>query len=285
MPFFGRQGILAKTSAAAPNGGYFQNEFFDSTAQKAINLRSVHATNWHSLFTTGTYTIMFWMKGQRSDCDTAYGNTAGILRTVFNSDGDNGIFCEVNDVGINSGLQQNNGTFKTLEFFPTNFDTNYLNNQWHHFIFQMTGSTSKMYVDGVDKTGDAGTGVPNATLVPNGSGVNSKQLAIMSATNQSVYNGFRTSKLKFCDLWIKLGDNGGLNVASNIGSIYNSGWKSLGTNGRGAGNVLPAPDIFWYVDSGGNIQNGGATTASWEVLKGTVNANLITSTTDGPAGV
>lgn len=204
-------------------------------------------------------------------------NNQVFFRTLASASGDNGIFCEVTASGFVMGTQQNNGTFRLIIWQPASFSTNYLDDNWHHVLFELNSTSSLVYVDGIDKTSEAT--LPSGYASPNGT---TQYMSIGSATtsyNSSAYSAFRAGKLQIADFWFKGNDVG--NLASNIGSIYSSGWQDLGTDGT-AGSTLPAPDIFCFITSDA-LDSTMRLGASVSIATGTASSNLIQSSTGGPS--
>lgn len=279
MPLgFAKSSFTYAAAGGAGNSGFYQSEFFDSDSQKAahpmVDIGS--GNNWHGISDFGKFSIMFWMKGTTSSLDSSYNNQV-ILRTLASDGGDNGNFAEVTASGFVLGSQKNNSSFKLIIWQPGSFSSNYLDDEWHHFVFELNGTSSKVYADGVNKSSEATLPGDNNDNNPAGTTRYAFINGSTSSANNASYSGFRTGKLQFADTWMKFGSGNAL--VSNIGSIYSSGWVDLGDDGTISG-TLTDPDIFLSVDSdalASDLRSG----ASTSVLKGTSNANLITSSTGG----
>jgi hypothetical protein len=286
MPFFGRQGILAKTAtaAAALDAGFFQNEFFHTNANKAAHpvIDKGSGQNWNGAG-SGTFSLMFWFKASASDIDSTYEN-ALVFRTLGGTNGnDNGQFAEITSAGIVTGTQQNNSTFRLIIWQPASFSTNYIDGNWHHIAIQLKPGASKIFADGVDKSSEA--------TLPSGSAAAPDQTArylfvaaLPFAHNSATYGGIRASKVKFADFWYKNADDGALDFANDKGYVYSSTgnpWIDLGASGNASGNI-PTPDIFLRIDGGALVQDGA--TGTYTLTKGTGSANQIESSTGGPQG-
>lgn len=294
MPLGFANAILTKTAVTAgaaatgtDNGGFWNSEFKSNDSQKAkhVVIDAGSGNDWHDS-TNGKFQIMWWSKGTTSDFNSD--GKQVVLRTNSDFSGDSGIFVEFASDHVQAGTQvgSGGGSFHFFKWSPSGFATDYLDDNWHHFLFEIDGTSSKLFVDGVDKTSEA---VDNniGGAAQNEIGGTTRYAFIGGSTtarNDGSYNGFRTGTFQFCDVWFSKNTTG--NLASNISSIYNSGWVDLGADGR-LNNTLPAPDIFVYAASDGNslgsaLQSG----ASLTTVEGSGgNANLIISNTNGPAQV
>lgn len=288
MPLgFAKSTLLYSTgsSAAATNGGRWQSDFSDDDSQKAkhpvVDLGS--GNDWHASH-NGKYEIMFWLKGQTSDITS--NGTQVILRTLSRSgsSGDNGMFCEFTSTFVQAGTQTgtSGGSFHFFKWSPTGFATNYLNNQWHHFMFEVDGSSSKLYVDGVNKTSEAVDNNIGGDAQDAFGGTTRYAFITGSTTtpNDNSYSGFRSGTTEFADVWFKNKSSG--NLASNISTIYNSGWQDPTADGT-FGGVLPAPDIFIFAD-GSSLGSSLVDGASLSTVSGSGSASQTISNSGGPSG-
>lgn len=279
MPLGFAKSIFSHKAPAAGGGGagYWQSEFLPSDTEQAAHL-VVDAGSGNNWITIGSdrFSMMFWFKGTTSSLDPSYNNQV-LFRTLAASNGDNGIFCEVTASGFVMGTQQNNGSFKLIIWQPASFSTNYLDDNWHHVLFELNSGSSEVYADGVDKSSEAT--LPSGYAGPNGATQYAFVGSAPTTANSSAYSGFRAGKLQLADFWLKGGDTG--NLASNISSIYSSGWQDLGSDGT-AGSTLPSPDIFTFITSDA-LDSSLRAGASVSIAKGTVSANLIQSSTGGPS--
>jgi len=267
----------APAAGGASNAGYWQSEYFHSDSQQAAHplVDAGSGNDWISIG-GDRFSMMFWIKGTTSSLDTSYNNQV-LFRTLSANNGDNGIFAEVTGSGFVLGTQQNNGTFKLIIWQPTSFSANYLDDNWHHFLFELNSSSSLVYADGVNKSSEAT--LPSGYAQPNGTTQYAFVSASTTSANSNAYSGFRSGKLQIADFWFKGGNVG--NLASNISSIYSSGWQDLGSDGT-AGSTLPSPDIFTFITSDA-LDSSLRSGASQSILKGSVNANLIQSSSGGPS--
>lgn len=287
MPLGFAKSILT-TAAAAPatpsaaRQGFFGSEFkandTEGAAHPVVDLGS--GNDWHASH-DGTYQIMFWMKGTTSDFHS--NGTQVVLRTNSDNSGDNGMFCEFTSTYVQAGTQvgSGGGSFHFFKWSPTGFATNYLDNNWHHFLFEVDGTSSKLYVDGVNKTSEAVDNNIGGSAQGDIGGSTRYAFIAGSTTSRGdgSYNGFRTGTFEFADVWFKNKSTG--NLASNAGSIYNSGWVDLGTDGT-LGSTLPAPDIFLYHRAdGSSLGSALVSGASVSTVKAT-NGVFIESAINGP---
>ena len=283
MPLGFGKSLLARTVAAAgTNGGRWgsdsRHDDSDQAEHPVVDLGS--GNDWHASH-DGTFQIMWWVKGQTSNFHS--NGTQVVLRTNSDNSGDNGIFVEFTSSHVQAGTQVG-GSGNSFHFFkwsPTGFATNYLNNQWHHFLFEVDGSSSKLYVDGVNKTSEA---VDNTigSAAQGDIGGSTRYAFIAGSTtsrNSGTYDGFRTGNFQFADVWFKNKSTGDL--ASNISTIYSSGWVDPGQDGT-FNSTLPAPDIFLFADDtslGSSLVSG----ASVSLVKGTTGGFTV-SNSGGPSG-
>lgn len=291
MPLgFAKSTLLYSTGSTAAatgtdNGGFWNSQFKSNDSQQAkhVVIDAGSGNDWHDS-TNGKFEIMWWSKGTTSDLNSD--SKQVVLRTISDPGGgvDNGIFVEFASDHVQAGTQTGSGgnSFHFFKWSPTNFATNFLDDNWHHFLFEIDGSSSKLYVDGVNKTSEA-TDFSIGGAGQNEIGGTTRFAFIGGSTtarNDGSYNGFRTGSFQFCDVWFLKNTTG--NLASNISSIYNSGWVDLRADGR-LNDTLPAPDIFVYAASDGNslgsaLQSG----ASLTTVSGTGSSNLIISNSGGP---
>ena len=158
MPLGFAKSIFSHKAPAAgglSNAGYWQSEYFHSDTQKAAHpmVDAGAGNNWIAIG-SDRFSMMFWLKGTTSSLDSSYNNQV-LFRTLATNGGDNGIFAELTSSGFVMGTQQNNSSFKLIIWQPASFSTNYLDDNWHHFLFELNSSSSEVYADGVDKTSEA----------------------------------------------------------------------------------------------------------------------------------
>lgn len=292
MPLGFSRSILTTTATATPvvatgtdNGGFWNSQYKsnDSQTAKHVVIDAGSGNDWHDGTMNGTFQVMWWSKGTTSDFNSDAKQV--VLRTNSDNSGDSGIFVEFASDHVQAGTQvgSGGGSFHFFKWSPANFATDYLDDEWHHFLFEVDGSSSKLFVDGVDKTSEAvDNNIGGAAQGDIGGTTRYAFIgASTTARNDGSYNGFRTGTFQFCDVWFKKNTTGDL--ASNISSIYNNGWVDLNSDGR-LNNTLPAPDIFVYAASdGSSVDFTGQSGASLITVQGGVNANQVISNTNGPA--
>ena len=279
--------IVATTGAAATLGGYW-NSIYDSDHANGAEHPVVDigvSGDWHASH-NGEFQVMWWMKGTTSDFDAD--NKQVVLRTNSDNSGDNGIFVEFASDHVQAGVQTTSGgnNFNFVKHDPSTFATDYLDGEWHHFLFETDANTyKKLFIDGVDLSTDSDTALEK---IPSGNsnhaafGGTTRYAFIAGSTtsrNDGSYNGFRTGNFQFADVWFKNKSTGDL--ASNISTIYNSGWQDPTIDGT-FGSVLPAPDIFLFADGsslGSSLVSGASVTT---VKSGTGGFNSQNS--GGPGG-
>jgi len=281
MPLgFGRS-ILSKpiVAAAGAGTGYFQSEYDGDTSEGAYNLIGDRGSG-NTWSTDDSYSVMFWFKG--TTADIANGAWT-VMRMYAASEQSHTV--TMNSNGLEPIIQGASGV-SVVNYFPggTTFADTYLDDEWHHCAIEFKSgaiSNSEIWLDG-DKKTLGGNGVTSG-----GPSTNSRYFTINGTkTAPGDVNGtgtnFRASSMQIADFWYKSGDNNAINLDSNMSTIYSSGWQDLGTDGT-ASSTLPTPQIWLYVDSDGDLQNGGTTSATFAEQFGSgTGGNWIQSGTGGP---
>lgn len=273
MPFFGRQGILAKTAAAAAAPAGDRGYWNQSDNPTSSNLyKSITFTGTAAFSNTSSNVdVSFWFKGS-NEFDANF-DGALIWSDTSNGIGDNGWGIEIHrNYGVACAQYWGNYGGETIashQNTANNFATTYMNNAWHHCYIQWRGrannnALSRIYLDGVDTTFSK-----NAGTMPGNTPHNTEQRLGHPGSKD------RRNRMLRADYY-QLFHSASNNIA-NITRFYNSGHVNLGTDGNDSG--AETPEIWLYV-SGGVVTNGGskAGTVS-EVGDGT----LVKSNTGGPA--
>ena len=115
---------------------------------------------------------------------------------------------------------------------------------WHHYLLYAIpngvnpSNTWRLWVDGVDQ----GTASRGAYLT--GGLSNGAQLRLGQGRIAKEYVSDYTSSEFYLDgsvaqIWMGTGSG-----APTVSNFYNKGYVDLGANGRGAGNVLPVPEVY-----------------------------------------
>lgn len=260
--------------AAAGATGWFGSEYDGDTTEGAYNLVG-DAGVGNTWGTDNTYSVMFWFKGTASDIADGAWTVMRWLNT-----GDDSHTVTLNTSGVEPIIQ--NGTASVANASPANFSTNYLDDAWHHCAieFNQGATSSEIWLDGVKQSisgngSDVTPDNPSRYFYINGR-------SFTAGLQDGSGNNTRASSMQIADFWYKSGDANGLDLDSNMSTIYSSGWQDLGTDGT-ASSTLPTPDIWLYVDSNGDLQNGGAKSATWaEAFGSGTGGNWIESASGGP---
>ena len=286
MPIgFGRS-ILSKTivasGAAATQGGYWASNSRSNDPDQAEHAHvDLGSGGDYYANHDGTYQIMWWVKGQTSDFNSD--NNQQVFRTYKDEAGDDdGYFVEFTSTYVQAGVHAANNSFHFFKWQPSGFATNYLNDAWHHFLFEVDGTSSKLYVDGVNKTSEASDQAAGGTGPVSTIGGSARYGFVGGGTTtrpRTAYTGLRTGTFQFADVWFKNNSTGDL--ASNISTIYNSGWQDPTVDGT-FGGVLPTPDTFIFADGSslGSVLPSGASVGT---IKGTTGGFTV-SNSGGPGG-
>ena len=295
MPFFGRQGILAKTAAAAAGSA---NPFFQSTGtagatptnNAGITLDRGSGTNWTPF--DRIFTFSCWFRAEDSDLDTRnFDQTVSRLWAIYGS-GDNGAQIQLYGAGDNTmnmaigRTGQGTYFYNLFGFQNANLTTDLTDNVWHHVYAVVNATatnTAVVYLDGVQMTGNQGPVVP------------------ASGFGSSISYSFRRGSMFYWQVSDTPTDNDGLEYtgemaymwvdntarahATEVPLMRNSStgaYIAPGTTGTFGGTVTQ-PAFFIYVDSNGALASGGATSFTPEtyVLNGT--GSITKNLTGGPA--
>jgi hypothetical protein len=189
---------------------------------------------------------------------------------------------------IGAGVTGNSTKNESFSITVTNFDTLYLNSQWHHVVMSIktnaTTYVSQCYLDGVQLINRSTTGKTATTAANSG-----RFMYIGAGSNNNPGGNYENDpdgahKLKIANFWW---DNSFVDLTTDITKFYNGGAVELGTQGTTSG--LTRPDLYIYsnaagdmVGSSGTLQTGGdaAVTTIKGVREGTGNINV--STSGGP---
>ena len=115
---------------------------------------------------------------------------------------------------------------------------------WHHYLLYAIpngvnpSNTWRLWVDGVDQgTASRGAyltgGLSNGAQLRLGQGRIAKEYVSDYASSEFYLDG------SVAQIWMGTGSG-----APTVSNFYNKGYVDLGANGRGAGNVLPAPEVY-----------------------------------------
>lgn len=268
MPFFGRQGILAKSAAApagpaVPTSYWFSNGTTSSGANGASLVLDRGSGNIWDI-NQKKITISFWFKGTTSDLPT--GNSNAVMRML--TDTDEGIIVALASTEIRCIIQERNYGNANLVTAPANFATTYLDDNWHHCVMEygaISGSQNgRLFLDGVDKETEDGTDNITATIT-NNRYMYMNGAPATSAQNNGVYRDNNAGTLEMSQVWLDLSKD--YNIASNLSKFYDNGWVDMGTDGTASG--LTKPDIFLRVSGGAIVNSGSVSATVVEVAEGT----------------
>ena len=283
MPLgFGRTIFSRKVAAGGGGGdignsGWWGSQYDGDTTEGAYALIGTQSGSTWSFTGGSTFSVMFWFKGTTADiADSAW----TVMRILKNSGSDNSQTVTMTSSGIEP-ITQNGGSACVSSCTPASFSTNFLDDAWHHCAIEFVPNATKIYLDGVSQT--VTHPVPGAQTP----GAESSYFMINGTPSSGdpgggAYN-FRASSMQYADFWYKNADNGGIDLASNISSIYSSGWVDLGTDGT-AGSVLTTPDVWLYVDSSSGLVNGGSVTSTWTETAATGTGPIYQESASGGPG-
>lgn len=201
------------------------------------------------------FTLSFWWKGTSSDMPTGTNGATEVLRMNTTSQPEGLIGATLRTDGFEI-LYQIDGNNNILFAKPASFETNYLDNQWHHFVIEgnvaSPGGSAEVWLDGTSI---------NSTTSWTLTGTVTEHDRLFHNCNPTVlgisYNDSRSSTISFANIYLKFAKD--QSVGSNITKFYDSGYVDLGTDGTASG--LDQPELYMYVDSG-SITNGGSVPAS-----------------------
>lgn len=261
MPLgFSKSIFNTQAAAAGDTGttGWFGSQYDGNESQGAYNLvgDAGVGNTWPTATGGSTYSAMFWFKGTTSDIADSAWTVFRLLNT-----GDDSQTLTMTSTGIEP-ITQDNGGAAVASTSPASFSSNYLDDAWHHCAIEFVPGSTKIYLDGVSQTVSHVTGSTLRTPDNETRYFYINGRSFTSSLQDGSGANTRASSFQIADFWYKNADNGGIDLATNISSIYSSGWQNLGTNGT-AGGTLPTPDVWLYVDSGGTLQSGGAISATW----------------------
>jgi hypothetical protein len=244
----------AAAAAGAPTFdlGFFNSENLGSSDNGAGLLLDAGSGNAWPI-NNRRMTLSVWIKGTTSDLPTD--NKYMLFRQLTSTD--SGFFVQVQNNGTECFFQRaSGGGNKGLLCFPTNFETDFWDDEWHHLLWYVdTNSTqtasNAFYVDGVAQTLTSDSNGITAAITQHRYGKHNSN-DNTTADNTDYYDS-RSGTVKTSQLWLDFGYN---SHDTDFTKFYDSGPVDMGTDGTGSG--LSQPDIYLYQNSGTNIQNGGS---------------------------
>lgn len=296
MPFFGRQGILAKTAAAAA-GGTIANYWHSSSAtQSSVFAVPAFGNNTVQWSDTNEFTLMIWYRAYQTP--TAY--TSGDIKgdnwypVRFGwSDSPN-----LSGFAINSGAGPYNSgnSSRTLQGSHLSKNSNFgsatyvaasnaelgIDGSWHQLmiVIDCDDSSHRIWFDGVEKTytsKSSSTTFNFATIKWFAFGAYLSNASPSSGNPTLSPINSHTVDIGPCAIWFS-----DINPQDDVSKWYDSantdGYVHLGTDGTASG--LTQPSVYGYVDSNGVVQNGGSLT-SVTVVELSAGAATVTKVTDG----
>jgi hypothetical protein len=281
MPLgFAKSTFTHKAAAAAPglDLGFFNSENLGSSANGAGLLLDAGSGNNYPI-NNKRMTLSVWIKGTTSDLHTD--NKYMLFRQLTETDG--GFFVQVQNNGTECFFQETSGGNKGILSFPTNFETDVWDDQWHHLLWYCDTNTSQtasnaFYVDGVSQTLTSDTNYTQTRTITQHRYGKHNSNDNTTADNTDYYDS-RSGTVKTSQLWLDFGYN---SHDTDFSKFYDSGPVDMGTDGTGSG--LSQPDIYLYQNSGTDIQNGGSINPGTVTVinEGTGAYNV--SNTGGPTG-
>ena len=266
MPLGFAKDILPKGAAggAAVPTSYFYSSGTTSEGANGANLvldrGSGNIWNINQKKLTGS----IWFKGVAADIPSASDNVA-VFR--MQTDNDEGIAINIRRTGWDVVIQERNYGNALFQCNPANFSTNFLDNNWHHFVFEygaVSGSQNgRGFLDGVDRETTDGT--DNITqAITNNRYMYFNGNPLTAAVNNGTYRDSDAGLIEFSQVWLDISKD--YNIASNLTKFYNNGWVDMGTDGTGTG--LTKPDIFLRVSGGAIVNSGSVSATVVEVAEG-----------------
>lgn len=291
MPLGLAKDIIAKGAAAAPaapmtDRGYWTSTGTTSTGANAATVICDRGTTYSNV---GNITVSYWFRGSTSDLDSdeadilvARSNDNFAISIIMNKGASNHIkFTTANKP---AGTQFTNNTNLTV----TDFDTLYLNGNWHHVVGTLRSDTTtyirQVYLDGVQLVNSSASG-QTAHVAQNinrywwcGSGPDNTPLSSYGIAPDA---GGHKMDIANLAVW-----HSHIDLPTNITKFYNGGGIDLGTDGTASGLIQPqlimrANVAGNMVGAAGSISNGGS--LAWTIYgsrEGTGNIEVFT--TGGP---
>ena len=178
--------LVNMTSANWNSGGYFQfdgsNEYVNLTGQAPFS-NSTTQTNDIKCFTG-------WIKLDAG--------TRAMLYTASSTTNYNDYFsCQIRNTSPFIFLAGRNGTSSNQFLDAVSYTPN---TDWHHYVFQLTGTTREIYIDGVSRTisRDNRGSATNTSWVSFPSYASATTHAIQQGRASSAYYGYgKVSKVKY----------------------------------------------------------------------------------------
>jgi hypothetical protein len=291
MSLFGRS-ILAKNINANIENTINVNHYFTSIGKTSGTDGSnlVFDKGVGNLWNLGggrRITCSVWFKGTYADFPTDHMGDDGSYEIMIarmwtgyeNADTNYGFFFSMTRSGIYAGLQSS-GQDKQLFCQPINFSINFLDNNWHHIVFEIkmnSGEQGILFLDGVQQEGVGQRPWPNSSFT------NVRHIYFNGDPwRQDIQGGFMNRNggtLKFHNFFLDFNNN--YDLINNY-TKFNPGNSYVPMGNYGTSIGLERPDIFLYVDSDGNFQNGGTESCTVnQVVEGA--GGWVKSTSGGPA--
>jgi len=285
MPLGFAKDILAKGASGPPpmtDRGYWKGTGTPASGANGANVIYDRGADWSW---AGDSTLSYWFNGSTSDMDSQ-ASIAHYRR--FDHFPLNHTITQGASGNISAGVTGNSTKNESFSITVTNFDTLYLNSQWHHVVLSIktnaTTYVSQCYLDGVQLI-NRSTGGKTATTAAN----SSRFMYIGAGANNSPGGNYENDpdgahKLKIANYWY---DNSFIDLTTDITKFYNGGGIDLGSQGTTSG--LTRPDLYLYSNAAGNmvgstgtLQNGGD--AALNLIKGVREGtgNISVSTSGGP---
>ena len=166
MPFFGRQGILAKTAAAGASGdrGYWQQATAVTSGNGNTNTAYAQFIKTSAITSnTRNVAISLWFKVSASDFDP----DSGLFVLVSNYQGASSRWAIDFEQTGGITFYYSDGSVKSVSTGSLNstFESTYVDGNWHHFFGQIQPGDSakcKIYLDGADRTTNTSSMTGNA---------------------------------------------------------------------------------------------------------------------------
>ncbi len=236
---------------------------------------------------TNNFTVSCWFRATNSDFSEAGSAvyTTYIVKN-FAGDGSGGFLVILHGADAGGGAKITTQIYKGsgggavgFDAQPANFESKYLDGNWHHLFTQYRGDSTddnystlvnRIYLDGVDVTTST---IPEASVpLPGTAEVATKTSFMGDGT------ALRENTVDLADVWLDFGRTD--DFRNNISYWYNSGHVDLGTTGTVGGSIQPT---VWLHEVNGAVVQGGSRSGT-VALEGNGSGVVTVYESDGPRG-
>tara|TARA_Y100001963_G_C6791855_1_gene455976 strand:- start:7078 stop:7947 length:870 start_codon:yes stop_codon:yes gene_type:complete len=256
--------VLTTSAAASASGadrGYWKSNGTVASGSNGAGIVLDFGADWSF---AGDSTVSVWFKGSTSDMDAnanfgaSRANDHMALQHYINKG--------TSDYNLNAYVKGNsdNDKFWQANSAVSNFDDNFLDDEWHNITASIRTSTTsfvaQIYLDGTQYDNATST----ASAATTASNV-SRYFHLQQGSANSPGSGYENDPDGAHTLAVAnyFYDDKFYDLTSNIDKFYDSGVPAMGTDGTGTG--LTQPKIYLYanaagemVDASGTLTNGGS---------------------------